>query len=115
MRHLLFSWIVLCFAGNGFNQSIIDIEKRANQALEKGQYSSAKPDFQTLFSRDPKSPTYNYNYGLCLYYTNEKDAALKHFELASTLGIGICEAHFYLGLYRDWETDRKSTRLNSSH
>ena len=21
----------------------------------------------------------------------------------------------YLGLYRDWETDRKSTRLNSSH
>ena len=25
------------------------------------------------------------------------------------------ESDFYLSRYRDWETDRKSTRLNSSH
>ena len=25
------------------------------------------------------------------------------------------QGHEYMGNYRDWETDRKSTRLNSSH
>ena len=28
---------------------------------------------------------------------------------------GIVKKIPFLGLYRDWETDRKSTRLNSSH
>ena len=34
-----------------------------------------------------------------------------------TIGLIIVLGMFYLllELYRDWETDRKSTRLNSSH
>ena len=28
---------------------------------------------------------------------------------------GITLHQYYAGVYRDWETDRKSTRLNSSH
>ena len=41
---------------------------------------------------------------------------LKQFEMAQKFPVkkypGI---RFFLGLYRDWETDRKGTRLNSSH
>ena len=38
--------------------------------------------------------------------------------IAELLRNGQCYSWFrtnYGGLYRDWETDRKSTRLNSSH
>ena len=29
--------------------------------------------------------------------------------------INLTNQEEYIGMYRDWETDRKSTRLNSSH
>jgi hypothetical protein len=88
-------WLAVTFSS--WTQSVIQIEKRANEALSNQQYELAKVDFQTLFSREPKSPTYNYNYGICLFYTNERSAALNHFQLAATLGTGICEAQYYIG------------------
>ena len=33
----------------------------------------------------------------------------------AVLGMSSAQAAESLALYRDWETDRKSTRLNSSH
>ena len=35
--------------------------------------------------------------------------------LVGIIGSGVLIASFVIRCYRDWETDRKSTRLNSSH
>ena len=36
-------------------------------------------------------------------------------EYDMTIQSGVQDVQISDGLYRDWETDRKSTRLNSSH
>ena len=55
-------------------------------ALQLGDYETALKIFEECLTYDPSSPILLYNKGLTLLY-----------------------------MYRDWETDRKSTRLNSSH
>ncbi|NBU91513.1 MAG: hypothetical protein EBS17_01605, partial [Flavobacteriia bacterium] len=80
-----------------WSQSVIEIEKRAYQAFNNGQFETAKVDFQTLYSRDPKSPTYNFYYAQCLFNTGERSISLNHFMLATTLGNGICEANYFIG------------------
>ena len=42
-------------------------------------------------------------------------AAHHHYSLSSYLGLDFYECLKLRFDYRDWETDRKSTRLNSSH
>ena len=54
------------------------------------------------------------------YVTTNEVKNLIGLELDGTQAIGRSWAHALdeersMGLYRDWETDRKSTRLNSSH
>jgi len=97
MRDLLNLGVLVFAAILARAQSVNQIEKRANDALAIQQYEAAKIDFQTLFSRDPKSPTYNLNFGICLFYTNERAAALNHFKLAVSLGSGLCEAEYFIG------------------
>ncbi|NBU47602.1 MAG: hypothetical protein EBS34_09230, partial [Flavobacteriales bacterium] len=97
MKTFFFMFGLLVISGQNLAQSINEIEKRANQAFDSKKYNAAKTDFQILFSRDPKSPTYNFKFACCLYFTNEKNASFNHFELAAKLAPGICEANYYLG------------------
>ena len=43
-----------------------------------------------------------------------KIGAKRKFKGKKLKGLKYIESE-YMGTYRDWETDRKSTRLNSSH
>jgi len=107
-------------------QSVIQIEKRANQALAEKKFALAKVDFQTLVSREPESPTYNLNYAICLYNTDERNASKRYFEFALKYASTLCNAYFYLGklnhlgydferamvYYNQYLTCQKSDELN---
>jgi hypothetical protein len=107
-------------------QSVIQIEKRANQALVEKKFALAKVDFQTLVSREPESPTYNLNYAICLYNTDERNASKRYFEFALKYASTLCNAYFYLGklnhlgydferamvYYNQYLTCQKSDELN---
>ena len=47
----------------------------------------------------------------------DQSIATKLFDMSVNMGVGTAVKMLQriLGAYRDWETDRKSTRLNSSH
>lgn len=53
-------------------QSVLQIEKRANQAFSDHAYPLARVDFQQLLARDPASVDYNFKYGVCLYYSDQR-------------------------------------------
>jgi hypothetical protein len=107
-------------------QSVIQIEKRANQALAEKKFALAKVDFQTLVSREPESPTYNLNYAICLYNSDERNASKRYFEFALKYASTLCNAYFYLGklnhlgydferamvYYNQYLTCQKSDELN---
>ena len=47
--------------------------------------------------------------------TNIRNGYVEDPYLPSVYGVGILGTKYLAPIYRDWETDRKSTRLNSSH
>ena len=79
------------------------------------------------FIKDPLNPAKNFNLGLC-YDIEGHTASAASFYLRcaeysydndlsyeSLLRLASCLGKQSRNRYRDWETDRKSTRLNSSH
>ena len=42
-------------------------------------------------------------------------AKLKYWKYKHNIQVAVIDFLQIIGIYRDWETDRKSTRLNSSH
>ena len=78
-------------------QSVIQIEKRAREALKNKQYEAAKIDYQILVSREPSSADYNFHYALCIFHTESKKASQKYFEVSIKNSSAFCDAHYYLG------------------
>ena len=78
-------------------QSVIQIEKRAKEALKNKQYEAAKIDYQILVSREPSSADYNFHYALCVFHTESKKESQKYFEVSIKNSSAFCEAHYYLG------------------
>ena len=62
----------------------------------------------TLYDLENKKEVYKYIGKKNIYSVTSKTATKKEFESNP-------KSYFKRKTYRDWETDRKSTRLNSSH
>ena len=72
-----------------------------------------------LYLDDVRSPTQTYHndsdWFVVRNYNEFVSAIEKHFSDLEIISFDNDIANFDSDGYRDWETDRKSTRLNSSH
>ena len=78
--------------------------------------------FEKAIELDKKNYNVFYNLGVAYQENGKFSEAVKMYEESINLKPDFADAHcnksllnLLLGYYRDWETDRKSTRLNSSH
>lgn len=106
MHHLGYTiWFVfLCLLPRVIHsQSVIQIEKRANEFFQNKQFELAKTDFQQLLARDPISIDYNFKYAVCLYFSNDRMQSKKYFSFLATQPNPPCENAYYLGKIYQYE------------
>ena len=95
--------LIFILPGYSSAQSVIQIEKRANEAFEKKQFDLAKTDFQQLLARDPISIDYNFKYAVCLYFSNDRLQSKKYFTFIASQSNPPCENAYYLGKIYQFE------------
>ncbi len=78
-------------------QSVLQIEKRANLAFTNKSYDLARVDFQQLLARDPASIDYNFKYGVCLFYSDERLNSKKYFDFVAKQVNPPCENQYFIG------------------
>ena len=91
---------------NGFT---LTLSLLVGYQIEPLDYTNVNFGFVTLISSDGLHRSHTSNTGSIVFlfkFTNST---------AFNLGLVIDGKNSSTGCYRDWETDRKSTRLNSSH
>ena len=108
-------------AGIGLAGSLLGRKQQNEDQREMMELQAKLNQQQALYNQGLAKDMWNYT-----SYPNQvkkmKDAGLNPALLygmggqgGSTAGAGHDSESFYYAAYRDWETDRKSTRLNSSH
>lgn len=81
---------------SSFN-SVEELKKEAENLFTLSNYIAAAPLYSQLLSLYPKDHTYNYNYGVCLLYTDkDKLKAINHLEYSIKTPKPISYAFFYL-------------------
>ena len=99
------------------NTEFLNELEQAKQLARSGELDIALQIFEKLYAADNNEQ----NLSLIYYMQNSlKQAA--NYSKAIEIGLVACELpevwdsiRHNTAWYRDWETDRKSTRLNSSH
>ncbi len=75
-----------------------DLKKQAERQFNQHNYASATPLYSQLLSLYPKSPDYNYRYGVCLLLSSkDKATSVSYLENASSNPKTEEEVFFYLG------------------
>uniref|UniRef100_UPI00131AB4F2 hypothetical protein n=1 Tax=Brumimicrobium mesophilum TaxID=392717 RepID=UPI00131AB4F2 len=99
LKHYLLL-IVFCFGTLTLNaqDSKEEIEKLAQTFFKKEQYIDATPLFLRLLSLEPRNPNYNYKYGTCLLFNDNKTDAFKYLNYSIQIGTEVePEAYYFLG------------------
>ncbi|MGB0917038.1 MAG: tetratricopeptide repeat protein, partial [Flavobacteriales bacterium] len=75
-----------------------ELEEAANTFFNEGAYSKAKPLFSQLLSKDALNANFNYQFGVCVMYTEADPLKpLPYIEGgANSAGVNA-EAHYFLG------------------
>ncbi len=93
MRKLYISCLLLSgLAGSISAQNI----EQAKQLFLKGEYSEAKPLFQSLLKKAPSNANYNYWFGACEYETGNPEKAIPYLKKGAARK--VTNAYKYLGL-----------------
>ena len=76
-------------------QNQTSLEKHAEQAFSKSQYTVALVDYRQLLAKDQQNPLYNYRYGVCLYEAVDHLEAAKYFDVVLGLNQSADPLIFY--------------------
>ncbi len=101
-RCFLFIVVYVISAGAIYAQkspsSEADLKKQAERQFNQHNYANATPLYSQLLSLYPKSPDYNYRYGVCMLLSSkDKVTSVSYLENASTNPKTEEEVFFYLG------------------
>lgn len=79
-KHNIFILLFILLGSSVVNAQTID---QARALFNQKQYEEAKPLFEKFKNSNPNNANYNYWYGVCAYYTNEAEKAIKPLVLAN--------------------------------
>ena len=79
-----------------FSQSITQLQKKANDLFDKQDYSSALVDFRQLLAQNPISMEFNYKYGICLFYSDNRKNAKRYFDFVMRQNTCPSETYYYV-------------------
>ena len=98
-KYLLIIWLTLS-ALTSFTQdkNVDDVQERANELFQAGNYLEAKNLYSQLVSLYPKDENFNYKFGTCLLFVDvDKSYPLKFLEYAVSRPNVDVDAFYFLG------------------
>ena len=88
--------VVFFLCTNSYSQSISQLQKKADDLFEKQNYSAALIDFRQLLAQNPTSIQFNYKYGVCLFYSDNRKTAKRYFDFVLRQNTIPSETYYYL-------------------
>ena len=88
--------VVFFLCTNSYSQSISQLQKKADDLFEKQNYSAALIDFRQLLAQNPTSIQFNYKYGVCLFYSDNRKNAKRYFDFVLRQNTIPSETYYYL-------------------
>ena len=88
--------VVFFLCTNSYSQSISQLQKKADNLFEKQNYSAALIDFRQLLAQNPTSIQFNYKYGVCLFYSDNRKNAKRYFDFLVRQNTFPSETYYYL-------------------
>ena len=88
--------VVFFVCTNSYSQSITQLQKKADDLFDKQNYSAALIDFRQLLAQNPTSIQFNYKYGVCLFYSDNRKNAKRYFDFVLRQNAFPSETYYYL-------------------
>ena len=88
--------VVFFLCTNSYSQSISQLQKKADDLFDKQNYSAALIDFRQLLAQNPTSIQFNYKYGVCLFYSDNRKNAKRYFDFVLKQNTFPSETYYYL-------------------
>ena len=88
--------VVFFLCTNSYSQSLTQLQKKADDLIEKQNYSAALIDFRQLLAQNPTSIQFNYKYGVCLFYSDNRKNAKRYFDFVLRQNTIPSETYYYL-------------------
>ena len=88
--------VVFFLCTNSYSQSLTQLQKKADDLFEKQNYFAALIDFRQLLAQNPTSIQFNYKYGVCLFYSDNRKNAKRYFDFVLRQNTIPSETYYYL-------------------
>jgi len=88
--------VVFFLCTNSHSQSLSQLQKKADDLFDKQNYSAALIDFRQLLAQNPTSIQFNYKYGVCLFYSDNRKKAKRYFDFVLRQNAFPSETYYYL-------------------
>jgi hypothetical protein len=72
--------LIVLTVNSSFAQSLSQLEKKATESFNKKDYGSALIDFRQLLAQNPTSMDFNFKYGVCVFYSDNRKNAKRYFD-----------------------------------
>ena len=102
--------IVLTVNGS-FAQSLSQLEKKAVESFNKKDYASALIDFRQLLAQNPTSMDFNFKYGVCVFYSDNRKNAKRYFDFVLRQRDFPSETYYFVAKLSHFEYKFSSAML----
>ena len=102
--------IVLTVNGS-FAQSLSQLEKKAVESFNKKDYASALIDFRQLLAQNPTSMDFNFKYGVCVFYSDNRKIAKRYFDFVLRQRDFPSETYYFVAKLSHFEYKFSSAML----
>ena len=103
--------LIVLTVNSSFAQSLSQLEKKAVESFNKKDYASALIDFRQLLAQNPTSMDFNFKYGVCVFYSDNRKNAKRYFDFVLRQRDFPSETYYFVAKLAHFEYKFSSAML----
>ena len=103
--------LIVLTVNSSFAQSLSQLEKKAVESFNKKDYASALIDFRHLLAQNPTSMDFNFKYGVCVFYSDNRKNAKRYFDFVLRQRDFPSETYYFVAKLAHFEYKFSSAML----
>ncbi|MCF8330753.1 MAG: carboxypeptidase-like regulatory domain-containing protein, partial [Crocinitomicaceae bacterium] len=103
--------LIVLTVNSSFAQSLSQLEKKATESFNKKDYASALIDFRQLLAQNPTSMDFNFKYGVCVFYSDNRKNAKRYFDFVLRQRDFPSETYYFVAKLSHFEYKFSSAML----
>ena len=103
--------LIVLTVNSSFAQSLSQLEKKADESFKKKDYGSALIDFRQLLAQNPTSMDFNFKYGVCVFYSDNRKNAKRYFDFVLRQRDFPSETYYFVAKLAHFEYKFSSAML----